>query len=374
VKRPTIAEIARRAGVSIGAVSYALNGRPGVSAQTRQRIIDIANEMGWRPSIAARALSGSRAHAVGLILARPARTLGAEPFFMQFIAGLEGELATQRIALLLQVVEDHASAIDAIRLCWAERRVDGMVLTDLWSDDARVGVLNELDMPAVLVGRPRADTALPAVWSDDATPVVAAVDYLVALGHRRIARVAGLPTLDHTEVRTAAFRGAIDRHGLSEPDVVETDYSWEEGAQATRALLSRRDRPTAIAFDNDLMAVAALNVALEMGIAVPEELSIVAGDDSQLCSLVHPAITAVSRDVQGYGVRTARVLLDVVDGRPAQSVQDTTARLVVRASTARAPRDPEPADPVAAVRPGTDAPAGTTRTGGAGRRAQGRRV
>jgi DNA-binding LacI/PurR family transcriptional regulator len=337
MKRPTIAEIAQRAGVSIGAVSYALNGRPGVSALTRQRILDIANEMGWRPSAAARALSGSRAHAVGLILARPARTLGAEPFFMRFIAGLEGELATERIALLLQVVEDHKTAIEAIRLCWAERRVDGMVLTDLWNDDARVPVLNELNLPAVLVGRPRTDTALPAVWSDDATPVVAVVDYLVALGHRRIARVAGLPTLDHTQVRIAAFRSAIARHGLDQPDVMETDYSWEEGAQATRTLLSRRDRPTAITFDNDLMAVAALNVAREMGIAVPEELSIVAGDDSQLCALVHPALTALSRDIPGYAVRTARVLLDIIDGRSAQSVQDTAARLVVRASTAPAP-------------------------------------
>src|SRR5690348_2758297 len=99
LKRPTIAQIAERAGVSIGAVSYALNGRPGVSAQTRQRILRIAQEAGWRPSAAARALSGARAHAVGLVLARPAETLGAEPFFMRFIAGLEGALSARRTAL-----------------------------------------------------------------------------------------------------------------------------------------------------------------------------------------------------------------------------------------------------------------------------------
>src|SRR6185369_17508011 len=88
VKRPTIGEIAARAGVSIGAVSYALNGRPGVSPQTRKRILDIANEIGWRPSVAAKSLSGSRAHSVGLVIARPADTLGVEPFYMRFIAGL----------------------------------------------------------------------------------------------------------------------------------------------------------------------------------------------------------------------------------------------------------------------------------------------
>ena len=206
MKRPTIAEIAAQAGVSIGAVSYALNGRPGVSAKTRQRILDIADEIGWRPSVAARSLSGSRAHSVGLVIARPADTLGVEPFFMRFIAGLEGELSVRRIALLLQVVEDHRAAIEAMRLCWAERRIDGMVVTDLWGEDSRIPVLEELQMPAVLVGRPRADTRLPAVWTDDAAAVDSAVDYLVALGHRRIARVAGLPALDHTQVRIAAFR------------------------------------------------------------------------------------------------------------------------------------------------------------------------
>jgi DNA-binding LacI/PurR family transcriptional regulator len=337
VKRPTIAEIAARAGVSIGAVSYALNGRPGVSSATRARIIEIANEIGWRPSAAARSLSGSRAHSVGLVIARPADTLGVEPFFMRFIAGLERELSGRRTALLLQVVEDHRAAIEAMRLCWAERRVDGMVVTDLWVDDARIPVLDELQMPAVLVGRPRADTQLPAVWTDDPAAVLSAVDYLVALGHRRIARVAGLPALDHTQVRIAAFHDAVLGHGLGEPQVVETDYTWEDGVRATRALLSRRDRPTAIMYDNDVMAAAALNVAQEMGVSVPGELSIVAGDDSQLCVLVRPALTALSWDIQAYGVHTARVLLEMIDGRLPASHQENAARLVVRASTGSPP-------------------------------------
>jgi DNA-binding LacI/PurR family transcriptional regulator len=138
-------------------------------------------------------------------------------------------------------------------------------------------------------------------------------------------------------VRIAAFREAFRGHGLGEPQVVETDYTWEEGARATRALLSRRDRPTAITFDNDVMAVAALNVAQEMGIAVPQELSIVAGDDSQLCVLVRPALTALSWDIQAYGVHTARVLLDTIDGRSPDSHQESAARLVVRASTSSPP-------------------------------------
>jgi len=337
MKRPTIAEIAARAGVSIGAVSYALNGRPGVSAQTRQRILDIANEIGWRPSAAARSLSGSRAHCVGMIIARPADTLGVEPFFMRFISGLERELSVRRTALLLQVVQDHGEAIDAMRLCWAERRIDGVVVTDLWTEDSRIPALEEMQMPAVLVGRPRTDTRLPAVGTSDRAAVESAVDYLVALGHRRIARVAGLPALDHTQVRLAAFRSAMLAHGLGDPLVVETDFTWEDGERATRTLLSRRDRPTAIMFDNDVMALAALNVAQEMNVAVPGELSLVAGDDSQLCVLVRPALTALSWDIQSYGVHAARVLLELIDGRSPESFQESAARLVVRGSTGPPP-------------------------------------
>lgn len=340
-KRATIAEIAARAGVSIGAVSYALNGRPGVSEQTRKRILEIADDLGWRPSLAARSLSGARAHSVGLIIARTADTLGVEPFYMRFIAGLERELSEQRVALLLQVVEDHDAAIEAMRLAWAERRIDGIVVTDLWTEDTRIPVLTELRIPAVLASQPRPDaptTRLGIVWKDEAAAVDASVDYLVALGHRTIARVAGLPTLEHTQLRIVAFREAMARQGLPEPPIIETDYSAEEGAQATRTLLSRRDRPTAILYDNDVMAVAALNVAQEMGISVPGDLSIAAGDDSQLCVLVRPGLTALSWDIQAYGRNTARVLLEMIEGGPPRSFQQSTARLLVRASTGPPPR------------------------------------
>jgi DNA-binding LacI/PurR family transcriptional regulator len=193
--------------------------------------------------------------------------------------------------------------------------------------------LESLQIPAVLVGQPREDSQLPAVATNDTAAVTAAVDYLVALGHRRIARVAGLPALDHTQVRITAFRAALRGHGLSETQVIETDYTAEDGERATRALLARPDRPTAITFDNDVMAVAALNVAQELGIDVPGQLSIVAGDDSPLCALVRPALTALSWDIRAYGVHTARVLLDMIHGRCPASYQESAARLIVRAST-----------------------------------------
>jgi DNA-binding LacI/PurR family transcriptional regulator len=336
-KRPTIADIARRAGVSTGAVSYALNGQSGVSPHTRDRILHIADEIGWRPSIAARSLSGSRAHAVGLVIARTVRTLGVEPFFMQFIAGVESVLSAQQTALLLQVVPDHAAANVAARQWWAERRVDGIIVTDLWADDDRIPTLLQIGVPAVIVGRPHEDVPLPGVWSDDAAAVESVVDYLVAMGHRRIARVAGLETLEHTQVRTAAFLAATSRHGVESADILSTDYTQEQGARATRRLLTSVRPPTAITYDNDVMALAGLGVAREMNIAVPEQLSIVAGDDSQLCVLVHPSLTSLSRDITAYGANAARLLLRHLDGEAVTSFQDATAHLIPRESTAAAP-------------------------------------
>jgi DNA-binding LacI/PurR family transcriptional regulator len=179
-KRATIADIAQRAGLSKGAVSYALNGLPGVSEATRQRVLKLAAEMGWRPNSAARALSASRAGALGLVMARPASTLGVEPFFMKLLSGIENTLAARSTALLLQVVPDHDAEVEAYRRWWAERRVDGIFLIDLRTEDKRVQVLEELGLPAVVIGGPGHHGRLPGVWSDDASAMAMVVEYLAA--------------------------------------------------------------------------------------------------------------------------------------------------------------------------------------------------
>ncbi|HEX6684599.1 MAG TPA: LacI family DNA-binding transcriptional regulator [Candidatus Limnocylindrales bacterium] len=334
MKRPTIADIARRAGVSKGAVSYALNGQPGVSEATRRRILAIAEEIGFNPNSAARALSGSMSNAVGLALCRPARTLGMEPFFMELISGVEGELAARSYALTLQVVTTVTDEIAVYRRWWGERRVDGVLICDLRVDDERIEVLEKLQLPAVVIGGPDGTGSLGNVWSDESAALVETVEYLAALGHRRIARVAGLPELRHTEIRSQAFEGACRRMGLAEATTVSSDYSGEEGARATRRLLSSPERPTAVIYDNDVMAIAGLGVAQEMGLSVPAELSIVAWDDSPLCRLVHPALTALSRDIPAYGALAAQRLLGVIGNEPPESHQDETARLTPRGSTA----------------------------------------
>ena len=332
--RVTIRDIAERAGVSKGAVSYALNGQPGVSEATRERIVSIAEELGWYPNRAARALSAARADACGLVLARPARTLALEPFFMEFIAGVESELARRTIALTIQLVPGVREEIAVYRRWWGEHRVDGVLMLDLRVEDPRVDEIARLGLPAVVVGGPVKNGSLPAVWHDEAGVVIEAVQYLAALGHRRLAHVTGVGEFVHTVQRAAAFRRAIQELGLH-AEVVETDYSAESGARATRRLLSLPGAPTAIVFDSDLLAVTGLGVAQQMGFSVPDDVSIVGWDDSLISQVVHPPLTAITRDIQAFGVAAARHLLAAVDGDAAGDVETQRGELTLRGSTGR---------------------------------------
>jgi DNA-binding LacI/PurR family transcriptional regulator len=337
MKRPTIADVARRAGVTKAAVSFALNGQPGVSAATRERILAIADEIGFRPSSAARALSDGRAGAFGLVIDRPARTLGIEPYFMQLLSGIQAELTRQHVTLLFTLAEDQADEIDMYRTWWAQRKVDGVFLVDLQVRDKRVPVLRELGVPAVVIGAPEGSGGLPAVWHDNLAATQMAVSHLAELGHLRIARVGGFPRYWHSRLRTDSFASVATSAGLHATSVA-ADYTAEHGASATRSLLDSAEPPTAIVYDNDVMAVAGLAAAQRAGLEVPGDLSIMAWDDSALCELVHPSLTAMRRDVFAVGAEAARRLSEAAAGAEVGDVREDLPRLMTRESTARPSR------------------------------------
>jgi DNA-binding LacI/PurR family transcriptional regulator len=334
VKRPTIADIARRAGVTKAAVSFALNDQPGVSAATRERILAIAEEVGFEPSSAARALSDGRAWAFGLVIDRPAQQLGIEPYFMQLMSGIQAELSAQHVMLLCTLAEDQQTEIALYRKWWAQHRVDGVFLVDMRLDDDRVAILQELNMPGVVIGTPLASGSLPAVWQDDWAATQTAVAHLAELGHKRIGRVTGIPRYWHTKIRTDAFQEAAAAAGI-EVSAIEADYTGEFGAKVTRELLTRPDPPSAILYDNDVMAVAGLGEAQRMGVQVPRDLSVMAWDDSMLCELVHPAITALRRDVAAVGAEAARRLGALSAGTQIGDFREPLPQLMVRESTSR---------------------------------------
>jgi DNA-binding LacI/PurR family transcriptional regulator len=339
-KHPTIADVARRAGVAKSAVSYALNGKPGVSEETRARILQVADEIGWRPSSAARALMRARVGLMGLVLNRPARLLGLEPFYMELISGLQEVLGPLDIALALQIVGSREDEMAVYRTWAAKREVDAVVVTDISEADPRLGLLEELGLPGVVLsppmdrfGPPAGPAAWPWLWSDDVDGMRLALRYLAALGHRRIARVAGTETYSHTIARTATMRAEAAALGLPAPAVVTTDYSQEAGAAATRSLLIAPDRPTAIVYDNDVMAAAALQVARELDVTVPGDLSVISWDDSMITRLTAPKLTSIKVDVHAYGMRVAEALNAIADGVLVDSGPYGTVGLEVRDTT-----------------------------------------
>lgn len=331
--RPTIADIARLAGVSPTAVSFALNDRPGISEETRRRILDAVEQLNWRPNAAARTLSGMQSGTVGLVVARPARTLSVEPFFAQLVSGLQARLSTQVVALHLLVVEDLAAELDVYRRWAAEGRVDGLIVVDLEADDPRPAALRALGLPAVVLGGTGEPGPLPAVWVDDYAAMVEVVDYLAGLGHTRIGHVGGIPGYAHSIRRVAALRDAAARLGL-DVRYEATDYSESASAGATRRLLDAGVPPTAIVYDSDVAALAGLGVASTLGVAVPRELSVVSFDDSELARLVHPPVTALSRDTHTLGILVADTLLAVIAGQDVDPVTTAPAPVLTpRAST-----------------------------------------
>ncbi|MEU0198061.1 MULTISPECIES: LacI family DNA-binding transcriptional regulator [unclassified Streptomyces] len=335
--RVTIKDVAARAGVSKGAVSLAFNHKPGLSEATRDRIFRAARELGWAPNLTARTLAGSRVDVVGLAVCRPARVLGLEPWYMEFVSGVESVLAEHSCSLLLRLVRSLDEEVGVQGAWWRGRQVGGSILVDFRADDPRVELVRRLGLPAVAVGHPSLTGGLTSVWTDDATAVTEAVRYLAALGHRRIARVGGAADLGHTAIRTAAFDEAAGALALAGAWQVATDFSGDAGARATRSLLTAAppDRPTAIVYDNDIMAVAGLSVAAEMGLRVPEDVSLLAWDDSQLCRLTHPTLSAMSHDVHGFGAEVARTLFSVITaGGEAESHPVPTPVLTPRGSTA----------------------------------------
>src|SRR4051794_16330560 len=207
-RRPTIADVARRAGVSAAAVSFAVNGRPGVSPGTRERILAAARELGWRPSASARALTEARTRAIGLVLVRDSAQLEVDSFFVRFLSGVQRALAAADYALLLQLVPERTAALPAYERLAAAGRVDGFLLTDVEVDDPRFVLLESAGLPVVLAGEPAGDCRFPWVETRHGEGMASPVEHLAELGHERIGFLGGRPEFEHVRVREARWRAA----------------------------------------------------------------------------------------------------------------------------------------------------------------------
>jgi LacI family transcriptional regulator, repressor for deo operon, udp, cdd, tsx, nupC, and nupG len=276
---------------------------------------------------------------VGLTLVRDAEVLGAEPFFHEFIAGMERVLVPLDVPVLLQVVATVAQAGERMR-AWARHgQVQGLILIDLLPGDERVALVRELGLPAVVIGDPVTAGGLPAVWTQDEVAMRDVVTALVAAGHTHLGHVCGPAQMAHTIIRRRRFEAVAAEHE-ARTTTFDGDYSQAAGVRAVgglAALGAQHDRPTALVFDNDVMALGALQEAGRLGLAVPADLSLVAWDDSALCQLAQPPLSAVSHDVQELGELVGQVLAGQLGGTKyppgGNVVTAAPARLVVRGSS-----------------------------------------
>jgi len=343
--KPTISDVARHAGVSKGLVSFVFNNRPGVAAQTRERILASAAELGWRPSVKAKSLSTRTSYALGLVIRREPHIIAADPFFPAFMAGVESVLTGAGRVLVLSMVPDARTEQQAYRTLVAENRVDGVFVTDLRQRDRRIGLLQQLRLPAVTIGHPEAAAPFPAVNLDDAAGIVAAVGHLAELGHERIAHVAGDPSMLHSARRAESFTRAMTEAGLDGSRMVSTDFSAAGGAAATRELIAARDQPTAIVYANDPMAIAGLGVLHGAGVGVPADVSVVGFDGIDMGRHLFPALSTIVADPEGWGAAAATTLLTLIAEGRAEDVELAPARLLLRSSTAPPPGHPPPPAP-----------------------------
>lgn len=338
MRRTTIVDVARLAGVSKGAASRALSPDGGrIGKETIEKVRDAAAQLGYVPNIRAKSLLAARAYAIALVMRRDADVLTGDPFFPSFLAGVEAAISPSNYALVLSIVTDEAEEPTYRRLI-GEGRVDGFLLTDVRTKDTRFPILSGLGVPAVVLGAPGTVCPFPAVGIDDRNGAELATNHLLSSGYEKIAHVAGPTGYIHTRHRHLGWRAAMRAAQKPYAAEVIADFTPEGGARATRVLLDSPDPPDAIFFDNDLMAIAGMATAVARGYRVPSDLAVVGFDDIPMAAHVIPTLSSVASDTRDLGRVAALTLLDLVDGGDPPRRVLLKSGLVVRKSSRKTTR------------------------------------
>jgi DNA-binding LacI/PurR family transcriptional regulator len=330
----TIADVASAAGVSKTAVSFAFNNPSKLGNATLERVLQVANDLGYAPHPAARALSMRRSGTIGLLIPQRLTTVFANPFLSELIQGL-GELCDENDLTMLLVPPLDGSLEGAIR----QASVDGFISLGLSPDDGALETLDRLGIPTVLVDS-EASANHPAVNVDDAGGAEAAARHLLDLGHDNLAVIVLPPTRSHAMTPTAArrlagYRAAVRAAGAPEPRMVTAGATMAAGALAFEALPKGRRRPTGVLAMSDMAAIGLMAAAIASGLRVPEDISIVGYDDLPMAAWTTPRLTTVRQPIVEKGRLAARLLIQRLQGKEVGSPPPLETSLVVRNSTAR---------------------------------------
>ncbi len=342
-RRPRIADVAREAGVSKTAVSFAFNSPDRLAPETASRILDVADSLGYRPHPVARMLTQRQTYTLGVLTPQALSVIFSNPFFGAFSEGVA--VAAEQEGYALHFISPlHGSLARAM----GRATVDGVVAVGLSADHPEVEQIRAAGVPLVMVD----SSALPdqpGVEVDDEGGARAAAEHLLSLGHRDLLVVGVEPPSPGARLEPEGVMGrrlkgyleALAAHGVDLPDhaVVVGPASIDGGLAAMRRAYEDGLRPTGVLAMSDAMAIGVLRAARELGLRVPEDLSVVGFDDIDLSQHTNPPLTTVHQPIRLKGESAVRLLLSVVerrDLRPAQLRLET--RLMVRASTGPAPQ------------------------------------
>ncbi|MDQ3811997.1 MAG: LacI family transcriptional regulator [Chloroflexota bacterium] len=327
----TVDDIARAAGVSVATVSRVLNSSPKVASPTRRRVLHVLEDLGYAPNNLARNLRARALPVFGLVIPDI-----RNPVYTSLLRGVEDVArAGGYFVLLANTDEQPERQAEYLRMLLAER-VAGVILVPAAGTRLdSVQALQRVGIPVLALDRPLPELDIDTVQPDRGRGVRLAVEHLVAHGHRAIALLNGPTELATARQRADAFDAALRSLGLERRAAWEAaaDFRQEGGYQAARAVLAQRHRPTAMLVANNLMALGSMRAAAELGVRVPDELAIIAFDDTEWAPYLAPPLTTIAHDTQELG-RMAAELLErrlVNPGRSALTVL-LPPRLVVRES------------------------------------------
>jgi LacI family transcriptional regulator, galactose operon repressor len=342
VRAVTIRDVARQAGVSLSTVSQVLNGRPGyASATTRDRVLEVARELGYRPNALARGLVTSRTGTLGIVITDITRG-----FFTKVVGSIEQVASQQGYSVLLACADGIQPEQTALET-FLDKRVDGIICMSSTMETSADHILQvaRLGVPLVVINRPLHTTELNQIAWDDVEIGQRATEHLIGLGHRRIAHLNGMHhgTGRRSAVdRIVGYRAALTAAGIpiDESLIVEGGFDYHIAFAACGRLFDRPNPPTAVFAANDSMAIAIINALHRRHLRVPDDVSVVGANDDLHAVHVDPPLTTVRLPVTVAGRRAAELILAAI-GAPstAEPISEMVAsELVVRGSTAPPPK------------------------------------
>ncbi len=319
--RAKINDVAALAGVSMKTVSRVLNNEPNVRTETRDKVKAAVKSLNYMPDFSARSLAGQKSYLLGMFY-----DTASEGYLNKFQAGALAQCREYGYHLLVERCANKAEDASTIIVGAAtQTRTDGVILVPPLSDNISIrNALFNASIPYVLITPRQVDTGVPSVDMDDKRAAFDLVSHLIQFGHVRIAHIMGHPDHGVSELRYKGYISALEHANLSvqREYVLQGEFSAASGRAAARQLLRLPVLPTAIFAANDEMAAGAIMVAGELGIRVPEDISIVGFDDSLIAENMSPPLTTVRQPIEAMAAGAVDLLIEVARNRSARAEQD----------------------------------------------------